>query len=76
MKAYGYSSEVDIGEGPLPLSEISFWGEPEVLREVAKFIELMANEIQCNPDFDQMHLRDAWGEWTEDDPDIIIVKPK
>ena len=76
MKAYGYSSKVDIGKGPLPLSEITFWGEPEVLREVAKFIELMANEIQCNRDFDQMHLRDAWHKWTEDYPDIIIVKPK
>ena len=76
MKAYGYSSKVDIGEGPLPLSEISFWGEPEVLREIAKFIELMANEIQCNPDFDHKHLRDSWREWQDDYPDVIIGRPE
>lgn len=76
MKAYGYSSKVDIGEGPLPLSEISFWGEREVLREIAKFMELMANEIQCNPDFDYRNIRDYWGEWKEDYPDVIICKPE
>ncbi len=65
MKAYGCSTKVDFGEGPLPLFEISLWGKPEDLREVAKFINLMADEIQCNPDFDQMHLRDAWDKWTE-----------
>jgi hypothetical protein len=36
MKAYGYSSKVDIGKGPLPLDEISFWGQPDALRELAK----------------------------------------
>ena len=75
MKAYGFSSKVDLGKGPLPLQEISLWGEPQDLRELAKFIELMANQIQCNPDFDQMHLRDFWDKWTEDYPDFIICKP-
>jgi hypothetical protein len=74
MKAYGYSSKVDIGKGPLPLDEISFWGQPDTLRELAKFINLMANEIRCNPGFDHMHLRDAWDKWTEDYPDVIICK--
>ena len=72
MKAYGYSSKVDIGQGPLPLTEITFWGEPVVLREIARFMELMANEIQCNPEFDHRHLRDCWDQWTEEYPDIII----
>jgi len=76
MKAYGYSNKVDMSEGPLPLSEISFIGHPQVLREMAKFIGLVANQVECNPDFDQMHLRDAWDKWTEDYPDIIIVKPE
>jgi hypothetical protein len=76
MKAYGYSSTVDMGKGPIPLDEILIWGEPEVLRELAKFIDLMANEIKCNPNFDNMHLRDAWEKWTEGCPDFIICKPE
>jgi len=76
MKAYGYSSKVDMNQGPLPLSEISLIGHPQVLREMAKFISLVANQLECNPDFDHMHLRDAWDEWTEDYPDIIIVRPE
>lgn len=76
MKAYGYSRKVDMGKGPLPLEEITVWGEPETLRELAKFINQMANEIKCNPDFDHMHLRDAWDKWTEDYPDFIICKPE
>jgi len=76
MKAYGYSSKIDMGKGPIPLDEITLWGKPEVLRELANFINLMANELQCNPDFDQMHLRDTWDKWTDDYPDIIICKPE
>ncbi len=76
MKAYGYSSKIDTGKGPLPLEEILLSGQPEVLRELANFINLMANEIQCNPDFEQMHLREAWNNWIEDYPDVIICKPE
>jgi hypothetical protein len=76
MKAYGYSSKVDMAKGPLPLEEISFWGQPDVLRSLAEFINLMANEIECNPDFDHRHLRDSWEKWIEDYPDIIIVRPE
>ena len=76
MKAYGYSSKVPIDEGPLPLNEISFWGQPEVLREIAKFMDSMANEIQCNQNFDHRRLSETWDKWIEDYPDVIIVKPE
>lgn len=71
MKIYGYenSDESDLIE----MSEVTICASPENLREIALFINKMADEMEESKDsFDHAHLRDNWPEWNEDGADIIV----
>jgi hypothetical protein len=72
MKVYGYSSDIDVEQGPLPMSEVSFLGDPVTLRATAKFLQQMAEEVEKNDHFEHGHLRDAWDGWKEEFPDVIV----
>ena len=75
MKIYGYSNNVDTEKGPLEMSEISFCADPEDLRVVALFLSQRADEMDNHSGFGHSHLRDSWKDWSDDFPDVIVLKP-
>ncbi len=56
MKAYGYSENIET-ESPLTLSEVTLSTNSNELREIAKFLNQVANKIdECGENFEHEHL--------------------
>lgn len=74
MKIYGYEKTND-DSGILNMAEITICTTPETLREIAKFIQNAANELETDgEDFGHLHLRDNWSGWDKNGADIIICQ--
>ena len=75
LKAYGYSSRVPASRGALPLTEVSFVGDPATLRQVAAFLLRSADEMERHgAAFGHEHLRDAWEGWRPGSADVIVPR--
>lgn len=75
LKAYGYSPNVPASGGPLPLSEVSFVGDPATLREVAAFLLHSADEMERHGEaFGHEHLCDTWDGWQPGSADVIVAR--
>jgi hypothetical protein len=61
MKVYGYSESIET-ESPLTLSEVTLSTNPNELREIAKFLNQVANKIDESGDnFEHEHLAENFG---------------
>jgi hypothetical protein len=75
FKAYCYLREGSAKE-PLECSEVTLQANPDILREVAKFLMESASKIEASTDGDMhFHLQDEWKKWNQEFPDLIIVSP-
>ncbi len=72
LRAYGYPRNDDVRESPLELSEVTFSASPELLRELAKFLEEAAAQIADGAQ--HVHLRDQWSDWQEAGADLIVFR--
>jgi len=72
MKIFGYQN-IEV-EAPklMELSEISLCASPTKLREVAIFLQNMANAIEKDDFFEHEHLQDNCEDWPLNFPDIIV----
>ena len=75
MKIYGYQN-IEV-EDPtiLELSEISLCASPTKLREIAVFLQNMADEMEKDDSFEHAHLQDNCEGWQINTPDIIVCAP-
>ena len=73
LKAYGFPRNDDVCESPLELSEVTFSASPELLRELAKFLEEAATQIADGAQ--HVHLRDQWSGWQQGGADLIVFRP-
>jgi hypothetical protein len=75
MKFYGYPSDADLSQ-PLSLSEVSFFGSEESLREIARFLVRCADEIANTPAAEgvelHFHLRE-YSKLNEFESDLVVV---
>lgn len=75
FKAYCYLREGS-SKGPLECSEVTLQANPDILREVAKFLMESAAKIEASPGGDMhFHLQDEWKKWKQEFPDLIVVSP-
>jgi len=72
FKAYGYPRNDDSLESPFELSEVTLNTSPEVLRELAKFLEDAAVQIENGAQ--HIHLQDHWPGWQHGEADIIAFR--
>jgi hypothetical protein len=73
MKLYGYAKSSD---DLLELEELTLQGEPETLRQLAKFLDKMADGIENDrEDFGHGHANDYCFDWPEDAAEITVFKP-
>lgn len=75
MKFYGYPLDGDLPQ-PLALSEVSFLGSEESLREIARFLLRCADEIAATPTVKSVdlhfHLRE-YSNANEFEGDLVVV---
>lgn len=75
MKFYGYPSDGNLSQ-PLTLSEVSFLGSEESLRELAKFLNRCADEIAAAAAIKGLdlhfHLRE-YSNSAEFEGDVVVV---
>ena len=73
MKIYGYESLEDDSSDFMEMSEVTISANAKDLREIALFINQMADKMESNPNsFEHAHLQDNWPNWNNNSPDIII----
>lgn len=73
MKIYGYTKDGDDLE---ELVEITFQSEPDKLKELAQFLNKMANELENDRDnFGHGHAKDYCEDWGDENPEIIVFHP-
>lgn len=75
MKFFGYPVNEDLSQ-PLALSEVSFLGSEESLREIAKFLVQCADEIAATSTIQgadlHFHLQE-YSKSNEVEGDIVVV---
>lgn len=73
MKIFGYPVN---GEKLEELIEVTFQAEPQKLKELAKFLEAMAVELENDREgFGHGHAKDFCKNWSSESPEIIVFKP-
>lgn len=72
MKIYGYENSDQEEPKLLELSEVSLSASPSKLRDIANFLNNMANDMDKNDSFEHAHLQDDWADWQVGFPDIIV----
>ena len=73
MKIYGYSLNTEI-ESLLEMKEVTFQGESEYIRQIARFLNHSANLIEEHgEDFGHEHIIDFFSDWREKFPNIDII---
>ena len=73
MKIYGYPKD---GEELQELVEVTFQAQPESLRELAKFLNEMAEGLENDyENFGHGHAKDYCENWNDENPEIIVFKP-
>lgn len=76
MKVYAYPASGPLNEyGLLELKEVSFSADANTIREIARFLNEAANEIERTDTCDHVHMQDRSKSWKEDWPDLIVCKP-
>ena len=81
MKCYGYDRR-DVGTGDTgdtvqlrELSEVSMVASARRLRQIAKFMNEVAEMIESDPHaFGHSHLRDHLDDWDSSEADLILTK--
>jgi hypothetical protein len=73
-RVHGHSRGEWPDEGPAELSEVSFQASPEFLRRVAEHLLGAASAIETDQQFDHVHLQDEWPSWSEEMPDVVVVR--
>ncbi len=77
MKITGYKRKDTEMEGLMEMEAIAIAASPKTLREVAKFFNQAADEMEeLGTDYDHIHLMDAWEGWSDGLPDIQVVSEK
>ena len=77
MKITGYKRKDTDMKGLMEMETIAIAASPESLREVAKFLNHAAEEMEeMGTDYDHIHLMDAWEGWSDGFPDIQVVSEK
>jgi hypothetical protein len=75
MKFYGYPSDADLPQ-PLGLSEVSFLGSEESLRQIARFLLRCADQIAATQVVEgidlHFHLRE-YSNFNEFESDLVVV---
>ncbi|WP_299795725.1 hypothetical protein [uncultured Shewanella sp.] len=72
MKIYGYEKTEDDSD-LIEMSEVTITASPKCLREIASFINKMADELESDgASFEHSHLQDNWPDWDSHGPDIIV----
>jgi hypothetical protein len=72
MKIYGYQN-IEVEDPKLrELSEISLCASPSNLREIAIFLQSMADAMEKDDSFAHEHLQDNCENWPINFPDIIV----
>lgn len=74
FQVYGYPGDGIERDSPVELREVTLRASPEVLREIAKFLESAAGEIANGAE--HLHLRDEWSGWPQGAPDIVAFRPE
>ena len=70
MKVYGYSESIET-DSPLTLSEVTLSTNSNELREIAKFLNQVANKIdETGEDFEHEHLAENFA--TVKGPNFIV----
>lgn len=75
FKAFSHKRGKTKGTLPTECREIALEATPEVLREIAKFINHAASVLEAKPVDEEahMHFQDQWESWSEKFPDIVVV---
>ncbi len=76
MRAFGYIKANDEQETPVELREATFILPENELDAVISFLQYarnMMNTSKMTAGQSHLHLRDWWGQWTQSQPDLIIV---
>ncbi len=72
MKIYGYQNIEVEDPAIIELSEISICASPTKLREIAAFLQNMADDMEKDDSFEHAHLQDNCDNWQINSPDIIV----
>ena len=73
MKLYGYTKSSESVE---EVVELTFQCQPSELREIAKFLQDMADGIENDGEnFGHGHAKDYCDNWPENSAEIIVYKP-
>jgi hypothetical protein len=77
MKITGYKRKDTEIEGLIEMETIAIAATPKTLRDVAKFLNHAADEMEeMGADYGHIHLMDMWEEWNDGLPDIQVVSEK
>lgn len=75
IKAYGYLAKADAHSLQGELAEVTIVADPDELRQIAKFLNDAATEIETHGAvFEHEHLRDVIEDWPEENTDLIISR--
>ena len=72
MKIYGYQNIEVEDPAIIELSEISICTSPTKLREIAAFLQKMADDMEKDDSFEHAHLQENCDNWQINSPDIIV----
>jgi hypothetical protein len=75
MKIFGYNNKVINEFGLMAMKEITFQGNPDHLRLIAKFLQECAAHIESSSgDFDHDHISFNNPDWGDDFPEIVVAE--
>lgn len=75
FKAYSHArAKTRPGARPVDCREITLQATPDILREIASFIQEAARRLETQSAGEEahLHLRDQWKDWQETYPDIVV----
>jgi len=73
VKIYGYEKTEGDDSDLIEMSEVTICASPKSLRDIAFFINKMADEMELDDaSFDHYHLQDNCSDWDSNGPDIIV----
>jgi len=73
MKIYGYSNNTT--QAPMELNEVTVSASPELLREMAEFLEKCAKGIEDSNEEWNHEYFESKHEKTSDSPQLIVFNP-
>lgn len=75
MKLFGYTNEAGVieGAGPNVLAEVTLCASPHELRQMAKFLQYCAGEMErLGARYDHVHLGDHMKEFDQTSPHFVV----